>query len=485
MQGGFIWDWVDQGLLTQDEEGRPFWAYGGDFGPDTVPSDGNFCINGLVDPDRGIKPALLEVKKVYQYIKFHPENLARGMIGIENKYDFISTDRFVFNWNIKGDGEVVASGVFNEVQLAPDEKIKVQADMNFDLVPGTEYFLTVSASLKEDDGLVPAGTVLAAEQFELPIYQAAPDKQEQLPALQIDDQEAMINIQGEGFSVSFDKTKGQLTSYKLGEKEMLMSGPEPVLWRAPIDNDFGNDMPVRSRMWREAGADRKVVKAEVSTPIEGQVQIAFDFELPNKEGETIATYRSTYVVKGDQSIEVDNHFAMTSDELPEIPRMGMTLIMPREFDQMTWLGRGPHESYQDRKTSAFVDRYSGSVADQYYAYVRPQENGNKTDVRWMSVTNTAGEGLLFKGKQLLEVSAHHNVLEDFESPRRTDGRLPEGERPVQRHINDVVERDLTAVDIDLKQMGLGGDTSWGAWTHTQYRLTEKAYSYGFTIAPAK
>lgn len=485
MQGGFIWDWVDQGLLTQDEEGRPFWAYGGDFGPDTVPSDGNFCINGLVDPDRGIKPALLEVKKVYQYLKFHPENLARGMIGIENKYDFISTDRFVFNWDIKGDGEVVASGVFNEVQLAPDEKIKVQADMNFDLVPGTEYFLTVSASLKEDDGLVPAGTVLAAEQFELPIYQAAPDKQEQLPALQIDDQEAMINIQGEGFSVSFDKTKGQLTSYKLGEKEMLMSGPEPVLWRAPIDNDFGNDMPVRSRMWREAGADRKVVKAEVSSPTEGQVQIAFDFELPNKEGETIATYRSTYVVKGDQSIEVDNHFAMASDELPEIPRMGMTLIMPREFDQMTWLGRGPHESYQDRKTSAFVDRYSASVADQYYAYVRPQENGNKTDVRWMSVTNAAGEGLLFKGKQLLEVSAHHNVLEDFESPLRSDGRLPEGERPVQRHINDVVERDLTAVDIDLKQMGLGGDTSWGAWTHTQYRLTEKAYSYGFTIAPAK
>jgi hypothetical protein len=312
----------------------------------------------------------------------------------------------VFNWDIKGDGEVVASGVFNEVQLAPDEKIKVQDDMNFDLVPGTEYFLTVSASLKEDDGLVPAGTVLTAEQFELPIYQAAPNKQERLPALQIDDQVAIINIQSDGFSVSFDKTKGQLTSYKLGEKEMLMSGPEPVLWRAPIDNDFGNDMPVRSSMWRE-------------------------------------------------------------------------------FDQMTWLGRGPHESYQDRKTSAFVDRYSASVANQYYAYVRPQENGNKTDVRWMSVTNAAVEGLLFKGKQLLEVSAHHNVLEDFESPRRTDGRLPEGERPVQPHINDVVERDLTAVDIDLKQMGLGGDTSWGAWTHTQYRLTEKAYSYGFTIAPAK
>ena len=123
--------------------------------------------------------------------------------------------------------------------------------MNFDLVPGTEYFLTVSASLKEDDGLVPAGTVLTAEQFELPIYQAAPNKQERLPALQIDDQVAIINIQSDGFSVSFDKTKGQLTSYKLGEKEMLMSGPEPVLWRAPIDNDFGNDMPVRSRMWRE------------------------------------------------------------------------------------------------------------------------------------------------------------------------------------------------------------------------------------------
>ena len=171
---------------------------------------------------------------------------------------------------------------------------------------------------------------------------------------------------------------------------------------------------------------------------------------------------------------------MAGGDLPEIPRMGMTLQIPREFDNIAWLGRGPHESYQDRYTSAFVDLYSGKVVDQYHPYLRPQENGNKTAVRWMSITNEAGEGLLFEGKQLLEVSAHHSILEDFESPRGRDGKRAE-----HRHTTDVKFRELTSVDIDLMQMGVGGDNSWGAMPHAKYRLTGKEYSYGFVMRPVK
>ncbi|MFO8001213.1 MAG: beta-galactosidase, partial [Marinilabilia sp.] len=160
----------------------------------------------------------------------------------------------------------------------------------------------------------------------------------------------------------------------------------------------------------------------------------------------------------------------------------MTLVMPREYDQMSWHGRGPQESYQDRKTSAFVDVYSGSVADQYLAYLRPQENGNKTDVRWLTIINSEGEGLRFEGEQMLEVSAHHNLTEDFESPFDKEGQKLEVPGK-QRHTTDVKPRDLTSVDIDLMQMGIGGDNSWGAKPHDQYRLSESEYTYRFLMKP--
>jgi beta-galactosidase len=172
---------------------------------------------------------------------------------------------------------------------------------------------------------------------------------------------------------------------------------------------------------------------------------------------------------------------MTKENLPEIVRMGMNLVMPRSFDQMTWLGRGPHESYRDRKTSAFVGLFNGSVADQYWAYIRPQENGNKTDVRWVAITDATGNGLLFKGLPLLEVSAHHNILEDFESSGPTVGWIQQGVK--NRHTTDVKPRELTSVNIDFGQMGVGGDDSWGARTHEQYRLTGKEYKYSFLMKP--
>jgi beta-galactosidase len=198
----------------------------------------------------------------------------------------------------------------------------------------------------------------------------------------------------------------------------------PNFWRAPIDNDFGNNLHKRSRVWREAGKNRQVAEVSIKRKANNLAEVIFNFNLVNEAGEKIADYRSVYAVYGSGDVVVDNHFKMTKEDLPEIVRMGMNLIMPRQFDQMAWLGRGPHESYWDRKTSAFVGLYEGSVADQYWAYLRPQENGNKTDVRWLAITDSNGNGLFFEGLPLLEVSAHHNLLEDFESDIRSFDNQP-------------------------------------------------------------
>jgi len=483
LQGGFIWDWVDQGLLTTNEDGEKFWAYGGDFGPKDVPSDGNFCLNGLVNPDRGVKPHLLEVKKVYQYIGFDAVDLKKGIVSIKNKYSFLNLSEFDFEWDVIGDGEVIVKGELDDLNLAPEKSIQKHLDYKFDPKAGVEYFLTIKAKLKHDWSLLKAGTVLASEQFELPVF--VPVKKvdvSKYTALKLIEEGNFAKISGDSFSVIFDKSEGVMSDFKKGETELLTSGFVPDFWRAPIDNDFGNELYKRSRVWRNAGENRKLENVTLAKVSDNIISVEFKFNLVNDAEKVIAKYTSVYTVYGSGDIIVRNHFKMTKKGLPEIVRMGMNLVMPRSFDQMSWLGRGPQESYSDRKTGAFVGLYSGSVADQYWAYLRPQENGNKTDVRWVSITDSVGNGLLFSGMPLLEVSAHHNLQEDFESMERTDGRQVNGVNVVNRHTTDVKPRNLTSVNIDYRQMGVGGDNSWGAWTHDEYRLTEKEYSYSFRIS---
>jgi beta-galactosidase len=501
LQGGFIWDWVDQGILTKNEAGEEFWAYGGDFGPDTVPSDGNFCLNGLVNPDRGVKPHLLEVKKVYQYIGFAPVDLKTGTISIKNKYAFLNLSDFDFVWEVIGDGVLIDNGKLDDLDLAPDESENITIDFSVEPQPGVEYFLNIKAKLKNNWSLLESGTEMAAEQFQLPVFIPVEKMNlAALPPLTTTETDNSVVVTGDGFSVTFDKKAGVITSFKKGETEFIQSGPVPNFWRAPIDNDLGNNLHKRSQVWREAGKNRQVTAVNLnknsskwkeagrnknittaSGKKENTAEVAFDFNLVNEAGETIAKYNTIYTVFGSGDVVIENYFKMTKDDLPEIVRMGMNLIMPRQFDQMAWLGRGPHESYVDRKTSAFVGLYKGSVADQFWAYVRPQENGNKSDVRWMAITDQAGNGLFFGGMPLIEASAHHNLLEDFESIERNYGVRAEKVSMYSRHINDVKPRDLTSVNIDFKQMGVGGDNSWGAWTHDQYRLTGKEYSYSFRI----
>ncbi len=510
LQGGFIWDWVDQGILTRDSAGNKFWAYGGDLGGDTLANDGNFCLNGIINPDRTIKPTLIEVGKVYQNIGFKGVNLNLGEIEILNKYSFTNLSEFAFNWEVVADGQVLKSGEIKDLELAPNTSKKMKLDLAVDVKPATEYFLNIYASLKNEKGILPAGTKLAYEQIQLPLAKKAVLASiNDLPAVTSREEGNSIVVEGPGFKINFSKDEASLKSYLLDGKEMLLAGPVPNFWRAPIDNDFGNGLDKRSGVWRKAG-ERKTVKStavreiskedalslydsprvpkmkpSTSNTMGNGVVVSFNFDLNNDKNQVIANYNSIYTVLGSGEVIVNNSFKMMRDSLPEIVRFGVNLVMPREFDQMSWLGRGPHESYQDRKTSALVGLYSGSVADQYFAYIRPQENGNKTDVRWMTIANKEGLGFEFIGMPLISASASHQIMEDFESPGRTDGRVKEGQKMVRRHTTDVKPRDLTSVNIDYKQQGVGGDNSWGALTHDEYRLKDKEYSYSFRICPLR
>jgi beta-galactosidase len=483
LQGGFIWDWVDQGLLTTNDKGEEYWAYGGDFGPVDVPSDGNFCNNGLVNPDRGIKPTLLEVKKVYQHIGFSAGDLTKGVVTLENKYSFLNLDQFSFKWTIRSDGETLQSGTIDGVSLKPGEKKDFNLGYSINPEQGREYFLNILASLKTPDGLLKSGTVMAMEQFQLPYSLPANPDQREFPALSYEKNKEMITVTGDAFMVQFDVRKGMISKFISEGQELFLSGPVPNFWRAPTDNDYGNNNYKTAKVWRKAGERRKVKRVKVKQEKSGSVSIAVTSILNDTDGERIADFTTLYLINGLGEVTVTNDFTVTGEKLPELPRFGMNMVMPRDFGTITWLGRGPHESYQDRKTGAFVDLYSGSVADQYWPYLRPQENGNKEDVRWAAITNKEGSGILFKGVPLIAVSVHHNIMEDFESAERTDGRHIEGVRPVNRHTIDVKPRDLTSVNIDYKQMGVGGDDSWGAPTHREYRLTEQAYMYSFKMIP--
>jgi len=482
LQGGCIWDWVDQGLLTTNEKGESFWAYGGDFGPKDVWTDGNFNINGLVDPNRAPHPGLYEVKKVYQYVGFKAVDIKNGNFQLKNKYDFLNLNNFSFDWRIEGDGIKVAEGKLPVFNVPAHQTSNFSIPFNLKPEPGKEYFLIISAKTSKATDLIPSGHEVAYEQFKLPIQKEAKIV---VPSgkltLTTENGKALVN--GADFAVGFDLVKGNINSLAMAGKEMLneRKGPEPNFWRAPTDNDFGNGLDKRCQVWRKAGENRRLTSSKVNQITENQIDITLVFDIPGLKDEPIAKYESVYQVYGNGEIEVVNKYTAISPDLPEIPRMGMNLQLAREYENMQWFGRGPQENYWDRNSGALVGLYLGKVKDQYWAYVRPQENGNKTDVRWVSFTNNDGNGLLAIGLPLLSVSAHHNLMEDFESPVRTVGRIYEGKVVVNRHVNDVKERNLISVNLDYKQMGVGGDNSWGAHTHPEYLLKNNTYNYSFRL----
>lgn len=478
--GGYIWDWIDQGIVKRTGDGETYWAYGGDFGPPGTPSDGNFAINGLVWPDRTAKPALYEVKKVYQYVDFELDDARSGRIRLDNGYSFTDLSAFRLDWRVLADGEEIASGGTGDLAASPGEDTRIELGYVLPQpVPGVEYHLDVALKRKAAAGLVPAGHVVATEQFELPLHvEPGVIVHSTLPALQLEQTDDEVHIAGSGFDVRFDLDAGTLSSLRYADTELIRRGPELNLWRAATDNDWGNRLPRRAAVWHGSTDRTTLVDRTVTRLSDQAVRIRFDRRIADEQQQPAAAFSTTYTVLGSGDIIVETTFEKTTPELPELPRFGMNLELPRGFDNVTWFGRGPFENYQDRNTAAHVGKYQSSVADLYVPYIRPQENGNRTDVRWIALSNDAGVGLLAVGMPRLSVSAHHNIMADFESP---EAGFVERHEAVNRHTIDVKPRDLVSLDLDYAQMGVGGNNSWGAETIEPYRLLEPAYRYSFRL----
>jgi len=465
LQGGCIWDWVDQGLRKTAPDGSEFWAYGGDYGDE--PHDANFCCNGLVQPDRKPNPSLYEVKKVYQYIQVEPVDLASGRMRIHNKYDFVSLDFVDISWELAADGEVIQRGNLPKLPLAAGEEREI--DVPFaqpNLQPGTEYWLKITFALAEDTLWANRGHVVAWNQFEMP-FDTPPVRETDvasMPALEVARNDDAVTVQGNDFALTVGATSGAIESFEFRGKQLVSSPLVPNFWRPPTDNDNGNRMPDRLGVWKRAGQERTVATVSADQIKPQVVRITVKSTLPAGNSD----YLSTYTVYGNGDVVVNNSLSPGEDGLPELPRFGMQMGVPIEFSTVTWYGRGPHETYWDRKTGAAVGLYTAAVEDQVHDYVRPQENGNKTDVRWVALTNADGVGLMATGMPLLSVSAWPYTMDHLENAK---------------HINELVRGDTITLNLDYKQMGVGGDDSWGARTHPEYSLPAKAYSYTFRLCP--
>ncbi len=469
LQGGFIWDWVDQGIAQFDKNGKKYWAYGGDFGPANVPSDNNFVCNGIVSPDRRPHPTLYEVKKVYQYIKFSMDDSMK--FTIKNAYSFADLSRFGFVWLMEENGILIKEGTFPTFNLLPGEETRLTVPFGSITVNDkSEYFITLKAIVKDSAFMVPAGHIMAYEQFRLPLGAIPDPVAETNGTLKIENDASGITISGTDFEVQFNKG-GWLSGYSIQGKNIITSPLVPNFWRAPIDNDYGNFMPRRLSIWKHAIDSVRLIASDSKKIQDGVIEIITTHSLPTVK----ATWNSVYTIYADGQIRVKTHFDMTDLNLPEIPRVGMRMRILPEYQNMNYCGRGPWENYIDRHTAALISQYSIKVSDQFFLYVRPQENNYHTDVRWLSLTNDSGKGIMVKGIPVFSTSALQNAMEDFD----------DGEQKDQRHITDIVPRDFIEWCIDLKQMGVGGDDSWGSKPLDKYMIFPGDYSYEFVIAPVK
>jgi beta-galactosidase len=411
-------------------------------------------------------PGLIEVKKVYQYITATPVDLARGEIEITNGYAFIDLSGFEGSWELKGDDETLAAGKLPVLNLAPAESRTLTLRLpTFDPQPGVEYWLNLSFRLAEDTLWAEQGHEVAWEQFELDLGAEAPKMDlEAMPPLDVAMGDNEISVSGDGFSVRFDTAAGTIASFTSGGTELIRSGPRPNFWRAPTDNDRGNGMPERCAPWKAASRNWELSSSKLTRLGLNQVELRFEGSLPDVG----ATNEVVYTVLGSGDIIVEQSLTPGDRKLPELPRFGMQFEVRGGFETVTWYGRGPHESYWDRKTGARVGVYSGTVDEQFVDYSEPQENGNKTDVRWLSLTDDEGAGLLVVGEPLIAFSAHHYTTDDLEHAK---------------HSYEMERRQDITLNVDLQQTGVGGDNSWGARTHDEYTLRPEAMNYSFRIRP--
>lgn len=473
LQGGFIWDWADQGLKRTDEDGNIYWAYGGDFGVGNLyNSDENGCNDGLVFPDRTPQPELMEVKKVHQNIIFKEKDISKGIITIINDNRFINLKgNYYFTWQLLKNGEKIAEDKF-EIDIAPEmakDVILQIPHINTEL--GEEYFLQLFAYSVYATELIPSDFELAREEFVLSknnYFSRERKATENKPTLEQDDKTIKITMRES--IIELDKSEKGLVSFIYKGKTILAKPLEINFWRAPTDNDWGEKAHKRMNIWRNAGDNIQLRNLQVQEQ-NNVMTVIYNMFSPDIQSDI----NIIYTISGNEEIICEVECLSKDKDLPELPRFGVLLTLPEEFDYFTWYGRGPWENYADRNSSSFLGIYKGKVQDQYVPYLRPQENGYKTDIRWLTLTDNTGFGLKVEGLQPICSNALNFRPEDFDP----------GMSKKQQHVNDIFPRREVVVAIDMFQRGLGGITSWGGKPLHKYRYFKDNYKYAFVLSVAQ
>ena len=443
LQGGFIWDWVDQTFAI--------------------------CANGLVAADRTPHPHIYEVKKVLQYIHFEPLAFTPNKIKVTNWHDFIGLEGYTLRWAVECDGKTVQNGEMDFPKIAPRNSANIELPLKALPADGKEYFLTLRAFTKHEAPLVPKGHEVAIEQWELPSAPSAKTVQPVEGTLTVDRNNETLTVKGNNFQVAFSTRNGEMTELNYTGKNLIKEGLQPNFWRPLTDNDIPNGHLIRCGTWRNARRDAKLQNIEVAEA--GQTAtVTATYRMEEQD----ADLQTLYKITPDGKVQVTMHFTPGKKPLSEMPRLGMRMILPAEYEMMTWLGRGPQETYADRKTGALIGVYNATVWEQFHPYVRAQETANHCDVRWVALRNAAGEGMLVVGEEPLSVSAWNFPMEDIEY------RPSQMER---RHGGSIQKKDMIWLNIDHKQMGVGGDNTWGAQVHPEYTITPHEWKYSFTLAP--
>jgi beta-galactosidase/beta-glucuronidase len=457
LQGGFIWDWVDQGLRRTTAEGETWFAYGGDFGD--APNDGNFCINGIVDPDRAPHPGALELKKHHEPITVEAVDLAEGTLRLTNRYAFRDLTHLRGLWTIKVEGETLGSGTLPPLDVGPGEDFLLHVPIaDLELPAGKDVVLTLRFVLAEAAPWAEAGHEIAWSQFWLiKGSDRLPAAHATLPALTIEEGEKSVVLRGAEFVLGFDRATGRIVEWLDARRPVIVAGPALNLWRAPTDNDAAR----MAALWKEAGLDRleeQLEAFEVTQEAPGVVRVELTTTAAPPEGETVATTHYRYQVKGNGEIDLTYEVEL-ADDLPPLPRVGLRFILPERLERFTWVGRGQHESYADRKASARIDRWASTVSAEFEPYIMPQENGNKTDVRWAAFTDAEGAGLRVEGAPTVNVSAHHHTAHDLAAAQ---------------HTHELKRRPEITLNVDIAQAGLGTEAC-GPGVLPAYQLTAKTY----------
>ena len=525
LQGGYIWDWVDQGLLQKDKNGREYWAYGGDFGVN-APSDGNFLCNGLVNPDRGPHPAMAEVKYVHQNVGFDAIDAASGKFNITNRFYFTNLKKYQIHYSVLANGKTVKSGKVS-LDIAPQASKEFTVPVSgLKARPGTEYFVNFSVIAVEPEPLIPAGYEIAYDQFRLPVEAERNTYKANGPALQTQTQGDELTVSSSKVNFVFNKKSGLVTSYKVDGTEYFKDGfgIQPNFWRAPNDNDYGNGAPKRLHVWKQSSKDFHVTDTKVSTEDKAVLlQATYLLAAGNLYVVTYKIYPSGIVHVNAKFTSTDMQAAETevseatrmatftpgSDAARkaasklEVPRIGVRFRLPVQMNNVQYFGRGPEENYIDRNHGTMVGVYQTTADKMYFNYVRPQENGHHTDTRWLNLSPDKGNGLVIVADSLIGFNALRYSVEDFDSeealphPYQWNNFSPEeaanhdekAARNVLRrmhHVNDITPRDFVEVCVDMKQQGVGGYDSWGARPEPFHQIpANREYNWGFTLVPVR